>query len=137
MFIFMVVLDSSVGPVRAALSSFRIYLTGAQFPRCILYEVFCRQRMHVRLPCRRLSAILCSVQDALQMNWSKGGIPAKILYILHPCRHHLESEHIGAGSTDMATTEEDRPCKQAQADQCHQKVPIATIVPTLARGDLE
>ena len=36
---FVVVLDSSVGAVRAALSSFRIYLTGAHFPQCILYEV--------------------------------------------------------------------------------------------------
>ena len=36
---FMVVLDSRVGAVRAELSSFRLHLSGAHFPQCILYKV--------------------------------------------------------------------------------------------------
>lgn len=66
------------------------------------------------------------------MNWFEDWtIPAKMQYI--PCRHHVEPEHLGAGSTDQNKTEEDRTRKQGQADQVTKKYPLLPLyfVPTL------
>ena len=115
---FVVVLDSSVGAVRAAFELIPHVFDRYTFPSMYILILRSRKRMHVSETIQAVIGKALQSPHALQMNWFKGTIPAEMLCGVHPCRHHVRNQNTLA--------------QEAQTGTCHQEVPIMTIVPTLA-----